>query len=78
MKKINHIKVACINAALFTITTFALTACGNSSKPEDTKVIAEEQNDEKLAAKTDEKDAQFLVNAAEISLEEISLGQLAQ
>ena len=57
---------------------FFLSSCGNNSKPEDTKEVAEEHNDAKFDNKKQEKDAQFLVNAAEINLEEIKLGQLAQ
>lgn len=58
---------------------FALTAssCGNTNKPEDTKKTAEEHNDAKFDNKQ-EADAQFLVSAAEINMEEIQLGQLAQ
>ena len=57
----------------------SLNACknSNSQKPEDTKKVAEEHNEAKFdAAKED--DAKFLVAAAEINLEEIKLGQLAQ
>lgn len=53
-------------------------ACSSHPKPEDSKEIAEDKNEAVMEDKKDEKDAQFLVNAAEINLEEISLGQLAQ
>ncbi len=56
----------------------SITSCGNDSKPEDTKEVAEEHNDAKFDKKSQEKDAQFLVNAAEINLQEIKLGELAQ
>ena len=52
--------------------------CSNSRKPEDSKEIAEDKNEAVIEDRKDEKDAQFLVDAAEINLEEISLGQLAQ
>jgi len=52
-------------------------ACSSSHKPEDSKEIAENKNEAVIEDKKDEKDAQFLVDAAEINLEEISLGQLA-
>ena len=54
-----------------------LSSCNNQKKPEDTKQVAEEHNDAKFD-NTKEKDAQFLVSAAEMNLQEISLGQLAQ
>lgn len=54
------------------------SACENSKKAEDTKEVAEEHNEAKFDDTKREKDAQFLVNAAEINLEEIALGQLAQ
>jgi len=53
------------------------SSCMNN-KPADTKDVAEEHNDAKFDKNSNEKDAQFLVNAAEINLEEISLGKLAQ
>jgi len=56
---------------------FMLTSCENSPKVEDPKKVAEDHNDAKFKA-TNESDAQFLVNAAEIHLEEIKLGELAQ
>ena len=62
----------------FVATVLVLASCGYNQKPNDTKVVAEEQNDEKFDNNKMEKDAQFLVNAAEINLEEIQLGQLAQ
>ncbi len=40
--------------------------------------IAEDQNDGKFNESADEKNAAFLLKAAEINLEEISLGKLAQ
>ena len=58
------------------IKTVTLPSC-NNSKPEDTKEVAEESNEAKFD-NTNEKDAAFLVAAAEIHLEEIQLGQLAQ
>ncbi len=54
-----------------------LVSCSQSDDSADTKEIAEEQNDEKFA-KSKQDDAENLVAAAEIDLEEIKLGQLAQ
>ncbi len=57
--------------------SIGLFSCSNSNKPEDTKEVAEDHNDAKFDdAKA--KDAQFMVDAAEINLEEIQLSQLAQ
>jgi len=52
-------------------------SCSQKPKSGDTKEIAEEHNESKYDHSDREKDAQFLVNAAEINLEEIQLGQLA-
>ena len=52
--------------------------CNKSQdKPEDSKVKAEEHNEAKFDDTAKENDSQFLVDAAEINLEEILLGQLA-
>lgn len=57
------------------LLTLTLQSCNNTKK--DSKEIAEDQNDDKFT-NTKEDDAEFLVNAAEINLEEIELGRLAQ
>lgn len=62
---------------LFSISTVLFTACKDEA-PTDSKEMAEDHNEAKFDNKADEKDAQFLVNAAEINLAEIQLGQLAQ
>lgn len=79
MKKINLIKEALLHVT-FVTTILLIASCSNnnSQKPEDSKDVAEEHNDAKFDNNKQEKDAQFLVNAAEINLEEIQLGQLAQ
>jgi putative membrane protein len=77
MKKINYIKKALLPVT-FVAAILIMASCGYNQKPNDTKVIAEERNDEKFDNYKQEKDAQFLVNAAEINLEQIQLGQLAQ
>jgi putative membrane protein len=72
--KINHVLLK----TEFIITMmFSILSC-NYNKPVDAKQAAENENDVKVESNDKEKDAQFLVNAAEISREEISLGQLAQ
>jgi len=61
-----------IYALLLTVVVISAPSCSNKNKPEDTKDVVENNNaDEK-------KDEQFLVDAAQINLEEIKLGQLAQ
>jgi putative membrane protein len=64
-----------IFVAIFMMSLFS---CGNNEKPADTKELAQDQNEEKFETAAQENDAQFLVKAAEINLEEIQLGQLAQ
>ena len=91
MKKKNNflksrvLELVFVSASLLLILTLSLSSCNSSSnrnsnqnaKPEDTKAVAEEHNDAKFA-NTKEDDAKFLVAAAEINLEEIQLGRLAQ
>lgn len=77
MKKISYIKRALLQVT-FVAAALVMASCSNNQKPKDTKDVAEEHNDAKFNDNKQEKDAQFLVNAAEINLEEIQLGQLAQ
>lgn len=69
-------KTKMLQVTFIIVVMLGFSAC-NSNKAEDTKVIAEDQNEEKFDNKKSEKDAQFLVNVAEITRSEISLGQLA-
>jgi putative membrane protein len=78
MKKINRFKSLILQAIVITAILFGASSCMDNKKPEDTKDVAEEHNDAKFNNNKQEKDAEFLVKAAEINLEEISLGQLAQ
>jgi putative membrane protein len=66
------------------LTTIAvclgIVACNNETKTpnsNDPKKIAEEHNEAKFN-KVKEKEAQFVVDAAEMNIEEINLGKLAQ
>ncbi|MFM9944433.1 MAG: DUF4142 domain-containing protein [Bacteroidia bacterium] len=80
MKSIKKFKPALFNSTLFVIILFAVSSCGETKKhqaEDDSKEAAEEKNDETFETRTTEKDAQFLVNAAEIGLEEVKLAQLA-
>ncbi|OGS75854.1 MAG: hypothetical protein A3D31_18880 [Candidatus Fluviicola riflensis] len=54
-----------------------MTGCDNG-QPEDSEKIAEDQNEERFDDRKSEKDAEFLVKAAAINMEEIELGELAQ
>lgn len=60
---------------LLSVLIFA--ACNNASKHQDDNVGAEKHNDAKFE-KPQQKDAQFVVDAADINLKEIQLGELAK
>jgi len=70
------IKTVLIYNTLMLVLAFGLVACGVQEIY--TKDTSEEQNDEKFDKRKDRRDAQFLVNAAEIYMEEIGLAKLAQ
>ena len=77
MKKTSYIKRTLLQVT-FVAAVLVMASCSNNQKPKDTKNVAEEHNDAKFNDNRQEKEAQFLVNAAEINLEEIQLAQLAQ
>jgi putative membrane protein len=77
MKNNTNLKAGIIVAGIVSGALFWITSC-SGSKAEDVKEIAEEHNEDKTKNTGEEKDAQFLVSAAGINLEEIRLGQLAQ
>ena len=58
--------------------TFIATSCSNNQNTEDSSKVAAEENDAKFDNKKQQNDAQFLVDATGINLEEIQFGQLAQ
>lgn len=64
-------------SALFMASMMAFSAC-NSNKTEDSKEVAEEQNDEKLDDTPLEDDSKFALAAADGGLVEVKLAQLAQ
>lgn len=72
-----NFKTVFIQTTLIIAVINGITSCENNNS-KDTKDVAEDHNDAKFDKNDNEKDAQFLVNAAEINMEEISLGQLAQ
>ena len=56
-----------------------MISCGNqSAKQEDTKEVAEEQNEEKFDDTKIEKDTEFAVYTADAGMLEVELGKLAQ
>lgn len=61
--------------AFISIGLLVLASCNN---PEDPKDVAEDMNNERFDERKSEKDAQFLVEAAAINMEEIKLGKLAE
>lgn len=72
-----NLKKACYQVTLIIAVIAGTSSCMNS-KPEDSKEVAEENNEQKIDNNISEKDAQFLVDAAEMNMEGVSLGQLAQ
>lgn len=77
MKKTNLIKTMFFGAAFFGMLT--VSSCKQEPKPEDTKEVAEDQNDAKFEETNDAKedDSAYLVAAAETDMEEIEVGKLA-
>ena len=57
---------------------FTVVSCNSSMKEDDSKAAAEDQNDAKYKNSDIKNDAKFLVEAADINIKEIRLGQLAQ
>ncbi|WP_430406533.1 DUF4142 domain-containing protein [Fluviicola sp.] len=77
MKNVRTAKRSFLYLGFLSMSLFIIHSCSNSN-PDDAKEIAEDQNEEKFDDRKSEKDADFLVTAAEINLEEIKLGELAQ
>ncbi|MFN0030997.1 MAG: DUF4142 domain-containing protein [Flavobacteriales bacterium] len=75
-KQILHLSLLCM--ALIAALSAGFMSCTDTASPDDTKQMAENSNDAKLNNERKEKDAQFLVDATELNLQEIKLGQLAQ
>jgi putative membrane protein len=75
MKTTSQIVLSALLAAACTFTS-----CKNentTNNEPDQKKVSEEHNDAKFETRTEEKDAQFLVDAATINMEEVKLGQIA-
>lgn len=78
MKNSTPFKAILFQTVLITATLFSASSCKDNAKPDDGKKIAEKSNEENITNKKKEKDAEFLVDATVINMEEIKLGQLAQ
>jgi putative membrane protein len=78
MKNLLNIKTKIVQAIFITTILLGNLSCSTPENPENTKEIAKDQNEDLYGNTRKEKDALFLVNAAEINLQEIQLGQLAQ
>lgn len=76
MTTLGHIKTAFM--LIVCTIMISVISCQKSTKPVDSKELAVDVNKAKMDDPKDEKDALFMVRAAEISGEEIRLGQLAQ
>lgn len=83
MKKVRYIQRALLPAT-FVATIFLITSCSsNQQQSEDNRDVVGERNDEvfgnnELNDNEEGQDAEFLITAAEINMEEIQLGKLAQ
>ncbi len=64
-----NIKFKVLQTILLIVVIISTSKCMNN-KPENTKEVAKEKNEQKFDNKN-EKDAQFLVDAAEINREEV-------
>ncbi|MGM0479548.1 MAG: DUF4142 domain-containing protein [Bacteroidota bacterium] len=77
MKKANDIQQTAIQL-LFTCTVLLVTSCTNKQKTAVSEVLTTEQVKSQPDRDIRNTDARFLVNAAEINLQHIQLGKLAQ
>jgi putative membrane protein len=77
MKKISYIKKA-ILLVTFVAPVLLFASCNTRQDSQHTTDVAQERNEARFDDNEQKKDAQFIVNAAEINLKQIQLGQLAQ
>jgi putative membrane protein len=78
MENKKRFKTALLQTALMIAISLVMSSFSSSQKANDAKPVANVQNEAKDTNISKEKDAKFLTTAAEINLEEIKLGQLAQ
>lgn len=77
MKTTSYFKKTLLHVT-FVTSILLIASCNNSQKPMETKDVAQERNEGTFDSKKQNNDAQFIVNAAEINMAQIQLGQLAQ
>ena len=77
MKNLIKIKTRLLHATFIMALLMVVFSCTNN-RPADSKELATESNKEMFETSQQVNDAQFLVDAAEFNLENITLGRLAQ
>lgn len=77
MTTYSNLKSLLLTGFLLCSVTIFNTSCKETPKEKDPEEVAEDMNKPKDDA-TKERDERFMVEAAEISMEEVRLGQLAQ
>ena len=77
MKRTIYIKKALL-LVTFVVSVLIIASCDNRQRSSDIRDVAQEGNEARFDDNKQEKDAQFLVNAAEMNLKQIQLGELAQ
>ena len=78
MENKKRLKIALLQTALMTAILFGISSFSSGQKANDAKSVAKVHNEAEDASTSKVKDAKFLADVAEINLEEIKLGQLAQ
>ncbi len=76
MNKNSYFQPVLLMTLVTTIILFG--SCNSRQKSQDTIDVAQDRNEERFDDNRLRNDAQFLVNAAEINLRQIQLGQLAK
>lgn len=77
MKKNNHLTFPFLAVSIIAVS-ISLASCSSDNKVENSRNIAEQENNNTFDNYQQQRDAQFLVDAAVLNLEGILLGQLAQ
>ena len=78
MKNINHVKTTIFQAGIIVAVILGILSFSSRQEPNESIIVGKAQNETNVLAFSREKDAQFVAKAAEINLEEVKLGQLAQ
>jgi putative membrane protein len=78
MKNNLSFKAIVFQTVVLSATLFGVLSCNDTNKADDSKKMAEKSNEANIQSVNKERDAQFLVDATVINVEEIKLGQLAQ